>query len=172
MLFRSETRLRVPGGDAVQRVYAVADDGGLTIVEIENDSPASIAVVFSHGRLLTSRPPADVPIRGIDVPAGAVSFPVGHHATMKVAVSHRGAVGAIPSIAATATTVVRGWTRHVEAASRLVLPDEAWSERMVAERCAIALRGFDPLTVDDAVRAAGVRPGADCGHVRQHCAVL
>ena len=162
-----ETRLRVPGGDVVQRVYAVADDGGITIIEIENDSAASVAVVFSHGRLLTSRPPADVPIEGIEVPAGAVSFPVGHHSTMRVGISHRGAVGPLPSTPAVATSVVRGWTRHVEAASRLVLPDEALVERLVEARAAVALAGFDESDADQdaagALLAWGelVRMGAD-----------
>ncbi len=39
-----ETKLRVPGGDAVHRVWAVADHGGLTVIEVENDSPMPIAV--------------------------------------------------------------------------------------------------------------------------------
>ena len=33
-----ETRVRIPSGDAVQRVYSVADSGGLTIIEVTNDS--------------------------------------------------------------------------------------------------------------------------------------
>ena len=55
-----ETRVRVPGGDAVQRVWSVADDGGLTIVEVENDSPLPIACAFTRADLRTTRPPADV----------------------------------------------------------------------------------------------------------------
>ena len=42
-----------PGGDAVQRVYSVADAGGLTIIEMTNDSPLPIAVAFSRGDLLS-----------------------------------------------------------------------------------------------------------------------
>ena len=38
-----ETSMRVPSGDAVQRVYAVADQGGLTIFEVENCSPLPFA---------------------------------------------------------------------------------------------------------------------------------
>ena len=41
-----ETRVRIPGGDAVHRVYAVADAGGFTVVQIENDSPLPIAVAL------------------------------------------------------------------------------------------------------------------------------
>src|SRR4029078_8305341 len=38
-----QTRFGVPGGDAVQRVWSVADGGGRTMVEVANDSPLPIA---------------------------------------------------------------------------------------------------------------------------------
>jgi hypothetical protein len=41
-----ETRARVPGGDAVQRVYGIGGPGGLVVVEIENDSPAAFVATF------------------------------------------------------------------------------------------------------------------------------
>ena len=53
----SETRVKIPSGDAVQRVYSVPDHGGLTLIEIENSSPLPIAVAFTRGDLLTPRPP-------------------------------------------------------------------------------------------------------------------
>jgi hypothetical protein len=40
-----ETAMRIPGGDAVQRVYAVPDD--LVVVEITNETPTPIAVAFA-----------------------------------------------------------------------------------------------------------------------------
>ncbi|HEY3723935.1 MAG TPA: hypothetical protein VGN59_11325 [Acidimicrobiia bacterium] len=42
-----ETAMRVPGGDAVQRVYGIGGPGGLVIVEVENDSPAAFVVAFA-----------------------------------------------------------------------------------------------------------------------------
>jgi hypothetical protein len=42
-----ETALRVPGGDAIQRVYGVGGPGGIVIVEVENDSPAAFVVAFT-----------------------------------------------------------------------------------------------------------------------------
>ena len=45
----TETRLRVPSGDVVQRIYSVADAGGLTIVEFENESPMAVARSRSTG---------------------------------------------------------------------------------------------------------------------------
>lgn len=42
-----ETAMRVPGGDAVQRIYAVpGEDGPLAIVEITNSTPTPFAVAF------------------------------------------------------------------------------------------------------------------------------
>jgi hypothetical protein len=42
-----ETALRVPSGDAIQRVYGIGGPGGVVIVEIENDSPAAFVVAFT-----------------------------------------------------------------------------------------------------------------------------
>lgn len=160
-----ETRLRVPGGDVIHRVYAVADAGGVTVIEVENDSPASVAVVFSHDRLLSTRPPADVPIEGIEVPASAVSFPIGHHATLRVGLSHRGGSGTLPQELPTPLAVARGWTRRAEAASRLVLPDSAQVEHLVSTRCSLLLNGPADPKQDAASALVGlaelVRMGAD-----------
>ena len=41
-----ETILRVPGGEAVQRVWGVGDGGGFIAVEVENRSAAAFAVAF------------------------------------------------------------------------------------------------------------------------------
>jgi hypothetical protein len=42
-----ETAMRVPGGDAVQRVYGIGGPGGIVIVEIENASPAAFVVALT-----------------------------------------------------------------------------------------------------------------------------
>src|SRR3954452_12899108 len=41
-----ETAMRIPGGDAIARVYGVAD-GDLLIVDVENDSPVPFVVGFA-----------------------------------------------------------------------------------------------------------------------------
>jgi hypothetical protein len=120
-------------------------------------------VAFGHGRLLTARPPTDVPIAGIDVPAGAVLFPVAHQATLHVGVAHDGSTGALPARLPPALGVVRGWSTQMERASRLVLPD--WGEAVMFVRCQLALRGPHRVE-DDAVSCALgvcelVRIGAD-----------
>ena len=136
-----ETRVRIPDGDAVQRVYSVPDHGGLTIIEVENESPLPIAVAFTHGALKSPRPPT-APIEGISLPEGSVAFPVGHHSTLTVALAHDGSgTGHLRGGPPTAAGVARGWAATVERASRLLLPDAALNERFIAERCELALVG-------------------------------
>jgi len=42
-----ETVMRIPGGDTVQRVYAVAADEELVVIEVENRSAVPVAVAFA-----------------------------------------------------------------------------------------------------------------------------
>ena len=138
-----ETRLRVPDGDAVQRVWSVADGGGLTIIEIENDSSRPFAVAFSGGGIVTERPVADVPIRGIDLPDDAIVLPVGHRSTLRVAIPHTSMPGAPERLvrAAPAAAVANGWVAVCEQASRLTLPDASLVEAVVSARCDLLLEG-------------------------------
>ncbi len=76
-----ETKLRVPGGAVVHTVWCSADRGGMTFVMVRNDSPLPIAVAFSRGDLWLPRPPTDVPIEGIELPAGSVG---------EIAIAHQG----------------------------------------------------------------------------------
>lgn len=156
-----ETRLRIPGGDAVQRVWSVPDAGGLTMIEVANDSPLPIAVAFSRRDLLSTRPPTETGIEGIDLTPDAVAFPIGHHAAVTVAVAHDGRGPCpLPSGLPAAEQVVRGWLRLCERAGRVVLPDDSITEDLVAARSELALAGpgdpGDPvaflLGVDQLVR--------------------
>lgn len=151
----TETRVRVPNGDVVQRIYSVVDAGGLTIVEVENESTLPVAVAFDRRGVLTERPIGDVPIEGIDLPAAAFVLPLGHRATVRIGVPHGSpAEGRLPARLPTATQVVRGWTTLSERASRFVLPDgergSALAERIAAERSELAL-GAVPHAADDPV---------------------
>jgi hypothetical protein len=151
----TETRVRVPNGDVVQRIYSVVDAGGVTVVEIENESTLPVAVAFDRRGVLTERPVGDVPIEGIDLPDTAFVLPLGHRATVRIGVPHGGTGGGrLPARLPTATQVVRGWTTLTERASRLVLPDgergSALAERITAERSELAL-GAVPHPVDDPV---------------------
>lgn len=139
-----ETRVRIPSGDAVQRVWSVADAGGLTLVEVANESPLPIACAFTRPDVLTARPPTDVPIQGIDLPADTVVVPIGHRTKVLVALPHAtGATGptALPAGLPDSDAVARGWVTRTDAASRLDLPDAALAAAVRAARCEAALQG-------------------------------
>jgi len=141
-----ETRIKVPSGDAVHRVWCVADGGGLTVVEIENDSTMPFAVAFTRDDLLSTRPPSNVPIEGIDLPPTSVVVPVGHRSTIRVALAHQAPrSGPLPDKVSSSMQVARGWTSVIDAAGRMVLPDAALIERVAQLRGELALNGpVDP----------------------------
>ena len=142
-----ETRIKVPGGDAVQRVYGVANFGGAIVVEIYNDSSLPFAVAFDRGDISTMREPSPTGVQGIDLPAGSVVFPVGHHATMRAAIL----VGAgfdtdnrrltpqeiesLPSF----EQVERGWLGALQISSRVDVPNLSWSSVLTSQRCKVLL---------------------------------
>ena len=137
-----ETRLRVPGGDAVHRLWSVPDHGGLTIVDVENDSPLPIACALTRDHLRTTRPPADVPVVGIELPPTTTVLPIGHRASARVALAHAGrADGRLPADLPSAEAVARGWVAASERASRLDLPSAVLQEAVVTARCALLLAG-------------------------------
>lgn len=149
----TETRVRVPNGDVVQRVFSVPDGGGLTIIEVENESTLPVAIAFSRRDVLTERPIADIPIEGIELPDGAFVLPLGHAATLRIGVVHGPQRnGALPAGLPTWHQVVSGWLTVTERASRFVLPDGELGaglvERVTATRCELAL-GAIPTAADD-----------------------
>lgn len=144
-----ETRVRVPGGDAVQRVWSVADAGGVTLVEVANDSPLPIACAFTRRDVLTARPPADVPVEGIELPASTIVLPIGHRSSVTVALAHDTVgAGPLPAGLPSAEATARGWVTRSERASRLVIPDERAADRLVAARADVLLGGPPDLTDD------------------------
>jgi hypothetical protein len=141
-----ETRLKVPGGDAVQRVYGVANFGGVIVVEIYNDSSLPFAVAFDRGDISTMRAPSPTGVQGIDLPSGSVVFPVGHHATMRAAIR----IGAANKNSGQLTAseleglpsyeqVERGWLAALQTSSRVDLPELTWSTMLTQKRCEILL---------------------------------
>jgi hypothetical protein len=146
-----ETRLRVPQGDVVHTVYSVADLGGITVIEVTNESTLPVAVAFDRAALLTERPIADVPIRGheqsgIELPAGSFVLPLGHRATIRVGLRHAApGAGPLPGDLPASSQVVRGWSALLDRSSRFVLPDgesgATLAERVTAERCGLMLSG-------------------------------
>jgi hypothetical protein len=148
----TETRVRVPNGDVVQRVFSVPDHGGVTVIEVENASTMPLAVAFDRRDVLTERPIADVPIEGIDLPTGSFVMPLGHRATVRIAITHGTQRGGTLPPTPTPRQVANGWLTLVERASRFVLPDgergAALAERVIGLRCELAL-GVIPNVDDD-----------------------
>ena len=143
-----ETRVRIPGGDAVQRVWSVADGGGLHARR-------------GHQRLAAADRLRVHPPRRADRPAAGRRADRGHRAA---GVDDRAADRA-PLVgdgrarprrtrrpaccrpgSPTADATARGWVARAERASRVVLPDERAAERLVAARAEVLLPGRPPLT--------------------------
>jgi hypothetical protein len=153
-----ETAVRVPSGDVVHRAYAVADQGGLIVIDLENRSTLPVAVALDRSDLLTSRAPTAMPIQGIELPVGSIVIPIGKGSTVRVALG-RGS-GSLPSVP-TADDVMRGWLGVIDRAPRLLLPDEAVRVRVLRDRSELLLSpqpnvSDDPisflLTVSELVR--------------------
>ena len=152
-----ETRVRIPNGDVVQRIFAVADGGGHTVIELENESPLPIAVAFHGTALLSARPPTDMPLAGIDVPVGTVAFPVGHRSTITVAISHaEPRAGSLPAALSSAVRVANGWTTLLDRASRLTVPDAAAVSAVKVLRADLLLVGPAPAGDDPVEFLLGV----------------
>jgi hypothetical protein len=151
-----ETRIKVPGGDAVQRVYGVADFGGAIVVEVFNDSSLPFAVAFDRGDIAAMREPSPTGVQGIDLPVGSVVFPVGHHATMRVAILlgdlernlerkiSAQELESLPSF----EQVERGWLAALRVASRVDVPEASWESILTTQRCKLLLAGDGGVTGD------------------------
>lgn len=138
------TRLRVPTGDVVHTVYSVAAEGGLTVVEVANESTMPVAVAFTRRDLRSERPIPEQPIRGIDLPADSCVVPLGHRARVRVALAHDGrGAGPLPAGLADAEQVVRGWQTIIDRAGRMTLPEAGGAAAQVAavraRRCELLL---------------------------------
>lgn len=167
-----ETSVRVPSGDAIQRIYAVADHGGLTVIEVENRSPAPFAVAVSRADLLASRPPSRVEASVPGVPDGAVVYPVAHRTTLRLALAHDAPhPGPLPGELASAEQVARGWLALAERGARFVVPDVDVAAAVVAARTALVLEGPPPDGNDDVAHLLALSDLARAGEdieVDQH----
>ncbi|CAB4707976.1 unannotated protein [freshwater metagenome] len=159
-----ETRVRIPGGDVIQRVWVATGRLGSSalMMEFENDSPMAIAIAIDRQDLLVSRPVAvrsaakEWPAPGLDIPREPTVIPVGHRTSVRAALVISGSAPEI-NIADFAdwTAVARGWVSLSERASRFTIPDLRDSQRIdeliVVERTEIAL---NPASFSDAPDAA------------------
>ncbi len=155
-----ETRLRIPGGDAIQRVYAVADAGGLVVIEITNESTLPIAVAFTRPDVVSSRTPSPRGAQGIELPAGSVVFPIAHGSTLRVAMhAPKNLVANIdverlPSY----EQLQKGWLKAVEQAGYVIVPEGAVAPLVARLRSdALILSGYE-------IEDWGIGAGGDCAN--------
>jgi hypothetical protein len=147
-----ETAMRVPGGDARQRVYAVDVAGGAVVVEVENASPSAIAIAFvvdDQGSWTASYSKR----AGATEADGAVVFPVPHRTSVRVA---------LPD----AESVVRGWDRLLDRGMRVELPaglqhevDAARADGLLAPPSGEAFATLEAWGFDDEAIAMWPRLG-------------
>jgi hypothetical protein len=134
----AHTALRISGGAAIERVYAVGDgDGGIVVVEVENDSPAAIAVAFvidapgvvavgDDGVRVDGKPTVALARRpGAVEDGGLLVYPVPHRTTVRVALT--GAPVDVRALA-DADAVVRSWDRMLDRGLGTELPEPLQSE--------------------------------------------
>ena len=137
-----ETSVRVPGGDVVQTSFAVAGHGGLLVMQLDNRSPAAVAVALSRRDLLASRPPAQVPPQGGDAPADALVIPIGHRASARVGLPFDARDGGrLPDDLATPAQVAHGWLVQTGAGVDLRLPEGGPTVPLATVRAALLLDG-------------------------------
>ena len=108
------------------------------------------------------REPSPTCVQGIDLPVGSVVFPVGHHATMRVAILIRDLernlerkisaqeLESLPSF----EQVERGWLAALRVASRVDVPEASWESILTTQRCKLLLAG-DGGATSDGVSSSG-----------------
>ena len=143
-----ETRVRVPGGDVVQRVWSATGERGrdYTLFEFENDSPMPVVVALSNPRLVSARALVAQPARGLHAEAPVV-VPIGHRTSVRLALPHVVGDSSWPDGAADWPAVARGWVGTSERASRLSLPDQVGGVLLTD---AVVAARTQALLVDDA----------------------
>ena len=164
-----ETRVRIPGGDVIQRVWVATGRLGSSalMMEFENDSPMAIAIAIDRQDLLVSRPVAvrssagEWPAPGLEIPREPTVIPVGHRTMVRAALVISGPTNALNVSDLTVadfsdwSAVARGWVSLSERASRLSIADLRDSQRVdeliVVERTEIAL---NPVSFSDDPEAA------------------
>jgi hypothetical protein len=158
-----ETRLRIPGGDAIQRVYAVADAGGLVVIEITNESTLPIAVAFTRPDVVSSRTPSPRGAQGIELPAGSVVFPVAHGSTLRVALrAPKYVANAVASVDVerlpSFEQLQKGWLKAVEQAGYVIVPEGAVAPLVARLRSdALVLSGHE-------IEDWAIGAGGDCAN--------
>jgi len=135
-----QTKIGVPGGDVVQRVFVVADRGGRLVMQVSNESPEPVAVAVPTREMSSTAAAGASRPQGIDTPEQVMAFPLSHRGsitfTWPLALARFRKTAPIDaSLLPSPDQVARGWVLTSDRASR-VAPEAA---ALVAARCEISL---------------------------------
>ena len=151
-----ETSMRVPGGDAIQRVYAAGGPADLVVMEVENASPVPFAVGFVVRRRLLQRRRPDLelprpPLREeSEGDEHALVYPVAHRTRIRVGVVLGRRAGAIDLTALPAADdITRGWEAQLRRGLRVDLPDDQLQQAVEEARADVLLTGRDVAPLED-----------------------
>lgn len=153
-----ETKLAVPGGDVVARVYVVADQGGCVVMQVHNESPGPVAIAVSTVGLSSTAAAGGAVPQGVKVPAGVTAFPVAHRSMITFAWPvqrprwKRPLAGVInAAVLPSPEQVVRGWVQSAERASRVTTAHQALVRARATVLLATARDLDDVLQADPAI---------------------
>ncbi len=135
------TAVRVPGGDAIARAYAVEDAGaGAVVVEIDNASPEAIAVAFAvevdgPGAVVVDEAAVRLDGRAVlafarrpgAIDGGLAVFPVPHRTKVRVAITASEDPARVRAFA-DVEAVERAWSRMLDHGMRTELPEPLQSQ--------------------------------------------
>ena len=146
-----ETRMRIPGGDAVHRAYGIrTPESENVVLEIENESPVPVAVRFS-APVISARPAAEL------------DFPLPHRTILRVALPmFPGTSPSYPAALPSAAQVANGWALQARSGPRYVVPDPRLADAVAANRCYLMLFRAEAATGQpaDYSRLAGLLDAA------------
>lgn len=177
-----ETRIRVPSGDVVQRLFVSPGrgTGPALIMDVENDSARAVVLAVTRRDVVTARPSSSAAAdhaSDLGLASPPTTLPLAHRSRVRVVLPCEPLGSIDPTDYVTrfgeASDVVRGWMALCDRASRLVLPDVSGAtptaDLVVAERCRMALDspGESDSAVDhlvawrELVRLGLLRPDLD-----------
>lgn len=164
-----ETAMRVPSGDAIQRVYGVGGPADVVVVEIENASPVPFAAGLVVRRRAGRRdPPTRVvdswlhvdgrpvvrlprpPLRREREHGDALVYPVAHRTRLRFALvlgRDRDLASDDPGSLPGPDEVARGWEAQLGRGMRVELPDPAFQQAVDGARGDLLLAPVDAATV-------------------------
>ena len=138
-----ETRLRVPSGDVVQRVWAIAE--GFVVAEFTNSSSMPVAVALSRGDVRCIRTPSPLGPQGIDLPAGSVVFPIAHGAALTIALPMVRDAAINWGSLATPDDMQKTWLAAVERSGYALVPDKSLAPRINTMRADLLASSALPI---------------------------